>query len=390
MFAQKPKQRALSAREIARRSFPSVVVLVTKDSSGKFVSLGSGFFVRPDVVATNYHVVKHAARVYCKIVGQQSVYNVVGLVGASEKDDLALIKVERGGGLLAQLESELEAPVSSLPLAHGSTIAVGDPVYVVGNPEGLEGTFSQGVVSAVRGEAYIQITAPISAGSSGGPVLNNKGEVIGVAAGTITEGQNLNFAIPVANVLNLLAHMSTAVLPLPNIADKAGTARGAEANPTLRETLDWLKLTLSRYGSFKTASVGASAEVHLIFQPIAFQGCTISWKQSRFYEYRADGITLSEVYSEVPLASLDSSSITTQGGSDDLGYLVKIVLFTRDDKKVIHVQIVTKGSAGPKSIVDETNLANTNIYFENRDMTDRITTAFRHAIELCGKQKEAF
>ena len=70
--------------------------------------------------------------------------------------------------------------------------------------------------------------------------------------------------------------------------------------------------------------------------------------------------------------------------------LVKIVLFTRDDKKAIHVQIVTKGSAGPKSSIDEINLANTNIYLENRDMTDRITTAFRHAIKLCEPQKEPF
>lgn len=231
-----------------------MVVLVTEDSSGKAVSLGSGFFVRPDVVATNNHVVKHASRLYSKIVGQRTVYDVAGLVGASEKDDLALIKLKG-------------AAAPSLPLADGSRVAVGDPVYVVGNPEGLEGTFSQGVVSALRGEAYIQITAPISAGSSGGPVLNNRGEVIGVAVGAITEGQNLNFAIPVANVLNLLGQMSTAVLPLPNVADNAETARGAEANPTLRATLDWLKLTLSTYGSFKTITVGGSARLHLIFGP---------------------------------------------------------------------------------------------------------------------------
>src|SRR5881397_2679570 len=94
VFAQK-SQRALSGREIAQRSSRSVVVLVTEDSNGKLVSLGSGFFVRPDVIATNYHVVKHAARVYSKIVGQQNVYEVAGLVGASEKDDLALIKLKR-------------------------------------------------------------------------------------------------------------------------------------------------------------------------------------------------------------------------------------------------------------------------------------------------------
>lgn len=154
--------------------------------------------------------------------------------------------------------------------------------------------------------------------------------MIAVAAGAIAGGQNLNFAIPVAKVLTLLVQMSTAVSPLPNVTDNAGTARGAGATATLRETLDWLKLTLSKYGSFKSMSVGGSAEAHLIFQPVSFQGCTISWKQSRFYEYRTGGMILSEIYSEVPLASLDSSSITTREGSDDLGYLVKIVLFTRE------------------------------------------------------------
>ena len=94
-----------------------------------------------------------------------------------------------------------------------------------------------------------------------------------------------------------------------------------------------------------------------------------------------------EVHSEVPLASLDSSRIITQQGSDDLGYLTKLVLFTRDDKKVIHVQIVA-GSQRPT--INEVNLANTNVYFENREMTDRITNALRHAIELCGNQKEPF
>jgi hypothetical protein len=83
---------------------------------------------------------------------------------------------------------------------------VGDNVYAVGNPEGLEGTFSQGLVSGIRqrgSDSILQITAPISPGSSGGPVLNTKGEVVGVAVSTSTEGQNLNFAVP-ANYLAVL------------------------------------------------------------------------------------------------------------------------------------------------------------------------------------------
>ena len=109
---------------------------------------------------------------------------------------LALIKV-----------SDVSSAV--LPLGSSDKVQVGESVYVAGNPLGfLEGTFSNGIVSGVRefrvGSKRIQITAPVSEGSSGGPVLNSKGEVIGVAVSIITAGQNLNFAIPSNYLIELL------------------------------------------------------------------------------------------------------------------------------------------------------------------------------------------
>ena len=79
-------------------------------------------------------------------------------------------------------------------------------VYVAGNPKGLEGTFSDGIISRIskQKKKRLQMTAPISSGSSGGPVLNSKGEVIGVAFMTIEGGQNLNFTIPSKYVKTLL------------------------------------------------------------------------------------------------------------------------------------------------------------------------------------------
>jgi S1-C subfamily serine protease len=88
-----------------------------------------------------------------------------------------------------------ESGTAPLQLNSDSPVTIGDTVYVVGNPEGLEGTFSQGIISGIRaqGESEIlQITAPISSGSSGGPVLNRNGQVIGVAVGVWKVGQNLN------------------------------------------------------------------------------------------------------------------------------------------------------------------------------------------------------
>lgn len=192
------QQKTLTARQIAQRSFPSVVVLVSEDAKGKPSALGSGFFVSDDVIATNFHVVKGASRVYAKIVGQRAIYNILGTVAIDENQDLALLKVQ---GVKAQ----------PLILGNASQIGVGDEIYVVGNPEGLEGTFSQGIISALRENGFIQITAPISHGSSGGPVLNNKGEVIGVAVGIREEGQNLNFSVPVTYLKLLISQIASVV-----------------------------------------------------------------------------------------------------------------------------------------------------------------------------------
>ena len=94
------------------------------------------------------------------------------------------------------------------PLGNSDLAQVGETVYAVGNPRGLEGTFSDGIVSNIRpvsSDKLIQMTAPLSPGSSGGPVLTRKGEVIGVSVLTIRDGQNLNFAIPSNYLKTLIA-----------------------------------------------------------------------------------------------------------------------------------------------------------------------------------------
>lgn len=192
--AQTPRHRVLTAREIARRVFPSVVMLVAKDKSGRPVSIGSGFFVRGDAIATNRHVIEGASHIQVKIVGRNVSFGIKSIESTDKDNDLALLRIE--------------APkAQSLLLGDSRRVAVGDTVYVVGNPEGLEGTFSQGIISGLRrseGQDLLQITAPISHGSSGGPVLNTRGDVIGIAVGIMADGQNLNFAIPVSHLSSLM------------------------------------------------------------------------------------------------------------------------------------------------------------------------------------------
>lgn len=180
-----PGSHGQTAKEVAKKTLPSVVVLVGETGKGKSISLGSGFFVRKDLIATNYHVVKGASRIYAKIVGQSRSYLIRKVSAFDSQKDLALLRI-----------SGVEA--SPLWIGNSCIMEVGDTVYVVGNPKGLEGTFSQGIVSGIRnvkGNRFLQITAAVSEGSSGGPILNEYGEVIGIAVSSVRDGQNLNFAV---------------------------------------------------------------------------------------------------------------------------------------------------------------------------------------------------
>lgn len=114
-----------------------------------------------------------------------------------------------------------------MPLGNSDIVQVGDSVFAVGNPQGLEGTFSQGIISSIRQigtETLLQLTAPISPGSSGGPVLNSQGEVIGVSVATFRGGQNLNFAIPAKYLRELLTRSGSAV---PLTRAKRATSEGS-------------------------------------------------------------------------------------------------------------------------------------------------------------------
>jgi len=203
LFLGASTANAQTAQEIAKRAFRSTMLLVMEDANGQPLSLGSGFFVRDGEVASNLHVVEGAARGYAKLVGAKAKYDIEGITAVDPERDLVVLRISAGRPQV-------------LPLGNSDAVQVGEPVYAVGNPQGLEGTFSQGIVSSIREvgtDKLLQITAPISPGSSGGPVLNVRGEVIGVSVATFRSGQNLNFAIPSKYVKELLTK-SGSVKPL--------------------------------------------------------------------------------------------------------------------------------------------------------------------------------
>lgn len=191
---------AQSPQQIARKALASTVLLVMEDANGQPLSLGSGFFIRKGQVATNLHVVKGASRGYAKLVDQKTKYDIEGITAVDAERDLVILKI-------------LVPEAQVISLGDSDIIQVGSPIYAVGNPRGLEGTFSHGIISSVRKigtDKLLQLTAPISPGSSGGPVLNDKGQVIGVSVATFRGGQNLNFAIPSNYVKKLMGQIGPA------------------------------------------------------------------------------------------------------------------------------------------------------------------------------------
>jgi|HubBroStandDraft_6_1064221.scaffolds.fasta_scaffold00030_20 hypothetical protein len=160
-----------------------MILIETYDDEGRKRELGSGFVVASDGTAiTNYHVIRGAYRATVKF-SDGTVGSVEGVEVYDQNRDLSVIQVT-------------PAPTTVLEIGDSDKMQVGDKVVAIGSPLGLQNTMSEGIVSALR-NGIIQISAPISHGSSGGAVLDEHGKVIGVSSAGKTQGQNLNFVIPI-------------------------------------------------------------------------------------------------------------------------------------------------------------------------------------------------
>ena len=228
---------------LVKRVKPSVVAISTYDSNGEPLMTGSGFFLRSGQVVTNLHVIRGAVKAEIKTLdGKGKVFPVNGTLAVDEEGDLALLSIDmplersRGTELASDLPDE------------------GEPIFVIGNPLKLEGSVSDGIVSAVRevpnSYRIIQITAPISHGNSGSPVFNLKGQVLGVVTIKVTNGQNINLAIAAARVAELKPGK---LQPLNELSAKG---KGDIAESLYRSGLDslWLGNYDNAVGYFENAA----------------------------------------------------------------------------------------------------------------------------------------
>lgn len=243
-------------REIYKKAARSVFLLVTKSKGGQPIAQGSGFLVAGSRIVTARHLISGDSVVVD--LGSARVPAKIERVDAL--NDLAVLSVA------VEMASEPLSFASSAPLP-------GDAVFAIGNPQGLERSISAGVVSGVRqieGRQLLQISTPISPGSSGGPILNRAGEVVGVAVGLLESGQNLNFAVPATLVRRLLSRAAdSADAGLVTIAEiEALRIRQGQMKYSADPDSEWQQLEQRLAEMWKTALAQAGNR-ELILERIA-------------------------------------------------------------------------------------------------------------------------
>jgi hypothetical protein len=221
------KGRRLDIPAISREARGAVVSIVMADKSGQPIAQGSGFVVSRDgQIVTNYHVIKSGASAVVKLP-DGSFFKVDGVLAFDKKRDIAVIKAHGNN-------------FKTVALGDSNQLQIGEEVVAIGSPLSLESTVSNGILSGIRSEGedafgptnqFLQITAPISHGSSGGPLFNMFGQVVGITSAALVGGENLNFAIPINDVKPRLKSGSD-LRPFPDEPEEAENTPAPVQSPT--------------------------------------------------------------------------------------------------------------------------------------------------------------
>ena len=244
-------------------------MIVGMNDKGAPVSQGSGFLLSSDGLAgSNYHVFRGVTKAFAECCNGRK-FEVLSVEGADLEKDLVVFQLYEIG--------KIEKP-QNLPhvvFAPSTDLKVGQRVIAVGSPQGLENTVSDGILSAIRESdsvRYLQITAPISPGSSGGPILDSDGHMIGVATFQFEKGQNLNFAVAADYIQPLLTqHFQVSMKEFQTIVRRtqrrehgAATTSTADAIPQQDPRTEKSSLTGEFGGIVHNQTVDSSAEFGIL------------------------------------------------------------------------------------------------------------------------------
>jgi hypothetical protein len=237
----------------------AIVSIITSGADGKPLAQGTGFLVSTDGrIVTNYHVIEGASSAIVKLP-DGAFYDVDGVVAFDKARDLAVIKAHGQNFRV-------------VTLGNSDRVQVGEEIVEIGSPLSLESTVSSGIVSGIRtiegkGGKLLQVTAPISPGSSGGPLFNMAGEVVGITTLYLEGGENLNFAIPINDAKRLLSANS-------KVQDFSSTQ--VEAHKTVSEILDWIQ---THFETITSKGGGVNPETYTSDFELSSDSCqvTVTW-----------------------------------------------------------------------------------------------------------------
>jgi hypothetical protein len=217
----------LSPKDIAKHT-EAIYLIKTFDENGDPIGSGTGFNIESSgMIVTNYHVIQGAATIKCS-ANSTTTYDVDYILNYNIMRDIAILKLKGTSNL----------PV--LSLGDSDKLELAEEVVAIGNPLELQNSVSTGIVSGLRvmfGISYIQTSAAISPGNSGGPLINSYGEVIGITAMSMTDSQNINFAVPINSVKKLFP--TAAMIPLIAVSSEESAFLESEPNNTMEKANDY-------------------------------------------------------------------------------------------------------------------------------------------------------
>ena len=378
---------------IAKAANGSIVSIVMSDKDGKPIAQGSGFLVSTDgVIVTNYHVISEGSSAIVKFP-DGAFYVVDGVLAFDKARDVAVIKAH-GENFRA------------LTLGNSDRVQVGEEVVAIGNPLSLESTVSNGIVSGIRtvkekGGKFLQVTAPISPGSSGGPLFNMAGEVVGITTLYIKGGENLNFAIPINDAKELvMLSLSTdsKVHDFPNetksVQPQTPDAATASVQPQTPNTtlpdaakaLNWISghMGPSVLHTVPGAGVNGTTVEESDTSSISFQGCRVTvYEESIGYTVFKSGERWGMGSDMITWGPFDLSNLRP----DEIGQTPDRIYQPPGAYLQINainaIPIVQTSSLGSTS----TMRSALRIWFPSADLVDRQARAWHDAIVGCGGKK---
>lgn len=235
-IAEECAPKTLSAEEVYARCAPAVFYIEVADAKGQAIGSGSGFFIASEGIAvTNYHVIEGANSATITTSDTQKTYNVKGVLDYSVKEDWAVLQIDGYG-------------FNSLRMVEDDSVTGGQTVYAIGSPLGLQNTITQGIISNVNrtenGVRYLQTSAAISSGSSGGALINEYGHVVGITSASYVDGQNLNLALPISVVFG---YSSSSLWSLGAVtAHESGAMAGKQETSEKAELIALIRAWISQ------------------------------------------------------------------------------------------------------------------------------------------------